>query len=79
MEFYAKQAFNFDEDTTDTEDDSGIAEISSVPLDYNKITQHDEEEDQVILDVDTIDNMSPGQEQHQQQPQDPLGRFFSYW
>lgn len=70
MEFYTEHPFNFDEDTTDTEDDSGIAEISS-SVDY--ANDRDEGEHDVSLDSETL---TPVQ---QSQPQDALGRFFSYW
>lgn len=66
MEFYEKNSFDFDEDTTDTEDDSGIAEVSS-SVDYAN--------DHTNLDSDT----TPGEYQQLSQPQDALGRFFSYW
>lgn len=86
MEFYAKQSFDFDEDTTDTEDDSGIAEISSSYNTNNNSDQqyrnHHHDED-VPLDLDALDTTTPpGLEQQldqQPQSQDALGRFFSYW
>lgn len=79
MEFYPKQTFDFDEDTTDTEDDSGIAEISS-SVDYRN-SNNDCLHDVVPLDADVIETATGQQQQQQQQPQsqDALGRFFSYW
>lgn len=75
MEFYAKQeSFNFDEDTTDTEDDSGIAEVSelSSSVDYAN--------NEVGLDSDSTEMNTPGDVPDQPpQNQDALGRFFSYW
>lgn len=72
MEFYTKHAFLPDEDTTDTEDDSGIAEVSemSSSVDY---TNDDHE---VALDPETF---PPIGDQQPPQNQDALGRFFSYW
>lgn len=73
MEFYQKQTFTFDEDTTDTEDDSGIAEVSEISssIDYGN------EDVLVNVDSDNIDSLvATG---HQTQNQDALGRFFSYW
>lgn len=65
MEFYTNNdPFPFDEDTTDTEDDSGIAEISSSVDDY----------------ANEAAESTPGTQTLQShQPQDALGRFFSYW
>lgn len=84
MEFYAKQSFDFDEDTTDTEDDSGIAEISSS---YNNNTNNNSDQqycdhrhgEDVPLDLDALDTTTPPGLEQQPQSQDALGRFFSYW
>lgn len=83
MEFYAKQSFDFDEDTTDTEDDSGIAEISSSYNNTNnnsdqQYCDHRHDED-VPLDLDALDTTTPPGLEQQPQSQDALGRFFSYW
>lgn len=69
MEFYAKQTFTFDEDTTDTEDDSGIAEVSELSSSVDYPT----------LDSDSAEITTPPGERPHHQNQDALGRFFSYW
>lgn len=89
MEFYTNQPFQFDEDTTDTEDDSGIAEISSLVHYANNSgtspNHNDEDHEMLLLESDFVQPQPlqpPGIQQQQQplqQPQDALGRFFSYW
>lgn len=72
MEFYTKDPpFSFDEDTTDTEDDSGIAEVSEIS---SSVDFANEDQD-VPLDSDALEPAT-GQ---QSQSQDALSRFFSYW
>lgn len=78
MEFYEKHPFNLDEDTTDTEDDSGIAEIGS-PINYANSDNRNVNLDPDAFDADMM-SLAPGDSAPQtQQPQDALGKFFSYW
>lgn len=73
MEFYTKDPpFSFDEDTTDTEDDSGIAEVSEI----SSSVDFANEDQYVPLDADSFEPATGGQ---QTQSQDALSRFFSYW